>query len=415
MDGKIEKKIIINFLYQIFGKVITSFVGFIVSVLIARHLGLLGFGQYNLIFTFLGLAGIIADFGLATLLIREVAAGRGEEKFFAGVFSLRLILNILVILILLVVFPFLPYSEIVKRGIILALLGNVFLSLSSVIWAVYQARLKFFNVVVIQVLSCILTALLVIFGVTKQKPLLFFVFANVAGNFAGFILSLKTLKNLRVFFIFDKKLFGKIVNEVWPIALWAIVSTFYFKIDSIILASFYNPLKTSDLGLYSAAYKYFEVVGVFFGFFQLTVFPVVSARLKKKNFSDLLKRLVLMTIILAIAATLSLLTLSTFLIGFYGSQFSPAVSALRILSLSSGLSVLSGIWLAIAIAGGKQRQILAFSIMALFLNIVLNFWAIPKFSYLGASWVTVLTQLFITVTDFIVAQKILISKENDGL
>lgn len=407
MISKLEEKIFSNTSYQIIGKIFTSFLGFISTVLIARSLGVKGFGQYSLIFVYLGILGTLSDFGLGTLLIKEVAAGRADEEYFAGAFSLRLFLSLILLIVSFFLQFLLPYSLEVRLGILIAISGNLFLQLSSMIWAVFQAKFQFLKVVSIQVFCSLTVTLLVFMGLQISRRLEYFILVNLIGNFIGFLLTLRVNPCFHKFFTINCQTFKKILKEAWPIGLWVVVSTLYFKIDALLLSFFFNPKIYPDLGLYSVAYKYFEVAGVFFGFYQLTIFPIVSTELRKSNFLKLLKRLVLISLILALVSTLFINTLSSFLVGIFGSQFLPSAYSLRILSLALGLSVLNGVWLAVAFAGGEQRLILVFSLTALAINLTANLLIIPKFSYFGASWTTVFTQLFITITNFIVAKKVL--------
>jgi O-antigen/teichoic acid export membrane protein len=404
MIDELDKKIFSNTAYQILGKLVTSFLGFVSTALIARYLGATLFGQFSLIYVFLGLASIFADFGLVTLLIREVAAKKANARFLSGILTLRLFSSLLVIFVSLAILQFFPYPAIVKKGIVVSLIGSLFLNLSSVYWGIFQAKLNFLKVVLIQVFSSLISTVLVILGVVKLLPFDWFVFCFAIANLGGFLLSFFRGPKITIFLDFG--LFKKIFGEVWPIGLGAIVTTFYFKFDSLLLSLFYNPSKFSDLGHYSAAYKYFEVAGVFAGFFQTTTFPLISANLKKKNFRFLYKKLLIYEVILAILAGFGLWLLSKPFILLYGKEFSPAIKSLKILSLALGMMVLSGIWLSVGVAGGRQKTLFGFSLVALFLNLILNFLVIPRYSYIGASWTTVLTQVFIAVTNFLVAEKV---------
>jgi O-antigen/teichoic acid export membrane protein len=92
-----------------------------------------------------------------------------------------------------------------------------------------------------------------------------------------------------------------------------------------------------------------------------------------------------------------------------GEGFYPATLALQILSFAAVSSILSGFFLNIAIAGGKQLLLLKYSFIAAVLNICLNLLIIPKYSFIGASWTTVVTQLLILIMNIYVA--ILVIKE----
>lgn len=406
MIRKIDYQIFSNTTYQVVGKFITSGLAFIATIFLARYLGVVNFGQYNLIFVFLGLFSIFADFGLGTILIREVAAGRADNNYFAAIFTLRSLFCILIFVVICLCLPFLPYSLLVKQGIILGFVGFSLLSLSSIFWAVFQARLKFIKIVFVKVVSGFFSFGLILLGIKLNLPFLFFVLVSVGENFLGFLISLKIFTDYRKRFLLNRFMFKRIFFDVWPIGLATIVSTLYFKIDSFLLSLFFHPEKYPDLGIYSAAYRYFEVVSVFAGFFHSSAFPVISANLKKGNFKLIYRRLLIYASIIGFLSAFCLYVFSSKLILLLGREYFPAIYPLRILSLALGISVFFGVWLSVGVAGGEQKRLFGYSVIALLINLLSNLWIIPKYSFIGASWTTVLTQLFIGLTNYLVARRV---------
>jgi len=405
MIVQINKVIFSNTFYQMAGKMVTSFLGFVCAALLARHLGVLGFGQYNLIYNFLGIFGIFSDFGLATLLIKEVAAKKADSKEIAGIFSLRIILSFAFWGISYLVLGFFPYSQEVKIGVFVALAGHLFLGLSSIYWAIEQGQLNFLRVVLIQVFSSFLTTILVILGTKSSAGLLFFVFAGVAGAVAGFWVSF--CLGIKKMVLLNLKVYKIIILKVWPIGLWAVVSTIYLKLDMVILSLFYPPDRFPDVGYYSAAFKYFEVMGVLFGFFQMTSYPVIASSLNENNFLKVFSKITKISYLLTIFGSFLLFVLVNPLILILGRNFVPAANSLRILSLAVGFSVLSGPWVSLAIAAEKQKKVLLNSFFALLISFSGNLIAIPRLSFIGASWIVVLTQAFVALANWRIGKKII--------
>lgn len=400
---KLDKTIFFNTGFQVLGKIITSGFGFLSSILLARFLGVNLFGEYNLVFIFLGLIGIFADFGLGTLLTREVAAKGAESLYLSAIFSLRIVFLIIMMIISALFLIFVPYSFLVKEGIVIALIGNIFLSLSSIYWAIFQAKLEFTKIVFTQVFSSLVFLVLVFLGTRNNYPLQYYIFANSLGGLFGFIFLLKLHPGISL--NFDKKMFSKIIRDVWPIGLGVIVSTYYFKIDSLILSFFYNPSFKGDLGFYSAAYKFFEVATVFVGFFQTTSFPIISSMIGKKDFSKVVGRITVYGYLIAVVASVGLFFLAKPLLLIMGENYLPAVNSLKILSLALGLLIIGGTWLSIGVAGGRQKPLFLLSCLALGLNLILNLIFIPNKSFIGASWTTVITQGFIAFGNWLIASR----------
>lgn len=402
-----DRKIFLNTGYQIFAKIIISSMGLIGTGYLTRYLGTSGFGEYSLVFSFVGIFVIFADFGFGTLLTREIASKRASEDYLAGVFTLRFLFSAITLSLAAIAVSVFPYSNAVKTGVVIASAGNFFLLLSSLFWSVFQAEFRFEKIAIAQIIAATISAILVISGVLMKLPFSFFVFAVLVGNLSGFLVSLKLISGKQKFFLFNLGKFKKIFFEVWPLGAGVIVSVAYLKIDSLVLAFFRNPEFTPDLGLYSVAYKPFEVMIVFGGFFLQTLFPFFSSTLKSKDFTQRFKKFFYYSVFLAAIISVLLWILAKpiiFILG--GDKFLSAVASLQILSLAAGVTILAGLFLSVAIAGGKQLLIFKFSLAALLINVFLNLIVIPKYSFIGASWVTVATQAFILLTGIIAARQI---------
>jgi O-antigen/teichoic acid export membrane protein len=403
-----DKKIILNTFYQMAGKVSTSVIGVISFAFLARYLQN-QLGEYVLISSFVGFIVVFADLGLGTLLTREIASKRADEKYISFIFTLRLLLAVFVTIIGSIAIFFFPYSIEVKIGVCLLAIANIFFILAATVWSIFQAELRFEKIVFAQVISSVITCILTIAFVLLKLPLLYFVLASSIGISICFIatyLSYAKTISLKI----DKKAFLKILKEAWPIGAGVIISVIYFKIDALILPFYYNPSTHPDLSYYSTAYKIFEVAITFGGFYTGTLFPVFSAHLQSKNFILHFKKHLTFTILLGVAGCSTLFIFAKlFIFILAGEGFYPATLALQILSFAAVSSILSGFFLNIAIAGGKQLLLLKYSFIAAVLNICLNLLIIPKYSFIGASWTTVVTQLLILIMNIYVA--ILVIKE----
>src|SRR5690348_3060078 len=87
----LARKIAGNVGIQILGKGATLAASMAAFSLLTRYLGPELYGRYNIILTIFGMTGIVADLGVGTIAIREIASGRKEvEKVFPCVLAIRL-------------------------------------------------------------------------------------------------------------------------------------------------------------------------------------------------------------------------------------------------------------------------------------------------------------------------------------
>jgi O-antigen/teichoic acid export membrane protein len=80
-----------------------------------------------------------------------------------------------------------------------------------------------------------------------------------------------------------------------------------------------------------------------------------------------------------------------------GIQYESAINALRILSLASGITIVSGYFASKLLSEKREKSIFVISFIAFLVNIIANIVFIPQFSFIATSWITVLTQLIVLI------------------
>jgi O-antigen/teichoic acid export membrane protein len=90
-----------------------------------------------------------------------------------------------------------------------------------------------------------------------------------------------------------------------------------------------------------------------------------------------------------------------------GPEYLPdSAIALAILICYLPLSYANGLAQYVLIAAGRQRMLTVAFLAALAFNLLANFLLIPRFSYVGAAWVTVASEVVLLVPFHLVAAKI---------
>jgi len=152
-----------------------------------------------------------------------------------------------------------------------------------------------------------------------------------------------------------------------------------------------------DVGIYSAAYKLITSLGFIPVAFIAALFPVTS-RLYisskeglKFAFEKSFKYISIISIYLAVIIVL----LSEDIIGLiYGHSYLPSASALKILTISVVISFIATVLANLLNSINRQIICTIQAGMATLLNVLLDFLLIPQYSYVGASFATVVTDIF---------------------
>src|SRR4030042_1323353 len=97
----LSQKVAFNTAVQIAAKIITVSLTLLTTILLTGYLGKEGYGEYIYVITLAMLFGSLADWGTATIGVREVSKEKENQgRFLANVFFLRLILSLIAALLL---------------------------------------------------------------------------------------------------------------------------------------------------------------------------------------------------------------------------------------------------------------------------------------------------------------------------
>jgi len=151
---RLSAKIFYNTVVQIAGKIIATILGLVAVAIITRYLGLIGFGEYTTIITFLSVFGILADLGLTLVTTQMISQpGVDEEKILNNLFTLRLVSALFFLALAPVTIIFFPYSPEVKAGVAIAVFSFFFIALNQIFVGLFQKKLRMDKVSIAEVSS----------------------------------------------------------------------------------------------------------------------------------------------------------------------------------------------------------------------------------------------------------------------
>ena len=139
----VARKILWNTGVQILGKALVSALGVVVLKLITNYLGKSGYGNYTAAFEFLAFFSIVADLGLYTVGVREMAKKSDKVPMIIGnILTIRTIVAALIISCAIVSAYFIPLPGHKNSFVVLWSAASVFNLLTSTISTVLQVYLK---------------------------------------------------------------------------------------------------------------------------------------------------------------------------------------------------------------------------------------------------------------------------------
>jgi O-antigen/teichoic acid export membrane protein len=411
----IAKKILANTLVQFLGRVLTALLAVISVKLITVSLGVSGYGTYATIYEFVGLFAIIGDFGLYTITIREMAeVSEGDckslEKIYANSLSIRAIFTFLVILLVSIGAFFVPAYQgtIIPTGVIICGVAVFFNLFNSIVTSILQYKLKMiyatFSLLIGKIVSVFLIYFFSVSNFSNDSFLYSAIFAGVVGHFIMLCFSLYYVsKIIPIRLELDLDYFKKIIKKSLPYGLALIFSTIYFKIDVTLLSLLTN---SKEVGYYAVALRIIEVLAVLPLFFLNSLLGTLTKAVKESL--DKVKKIFayacLFFVIISVPIFLGFYFYSSELIlllsdnSFLATK-NMAGSDTVLIFLASGLilSFFSSLASFTLVAFHRQFWVMLINFSGALFNVIANYYLIPVYGFMGASYTTIVSELFILI------------------
>lgn len=387
-----------NFFIAAFSRLLTAVIGLVIIGVLTRELGQTGYGAYETVLSYLFIFTVLADFGLHVVHVREISRHGDEEKFISGnIFSLRLVLVVLTVLLAALVSLFLPYPSEVKNGMIIASAFVVFSSLSQILAGIFQKHDNFYLVSASDLVSRLVQMFLVLWAAQNNYGMLYFlgILSLSAGLQFGMILSLS--RRLVDFPLgIDWSYAKKILKSSWPVALSILFTAIYIRTDALMLSLMKGP---ADVGIYRLPAKLLETLVFFPALLVELAMPSFSylAFKAKEQFLAAYRKIFNALLVIAVPTVVLLYFFAERVVVILGgSEFAASAAPLRILSLVIGLVFLNNLNGKVLITLDLQKKGVVVYLFGAALNIVLNLIFIPRYSYMGAAWTTLVTEVVVT-------------------
>jgi O-antigen/teichoic acid export membrane protein len=366
-------------------------------VYLAKYLGVEDFGKYNFVFAYLTFFGIITDLGLGEILVREMSRDNENiPKMILNVHLIKLILSFIAIMFVILITAFSNYSVDVRTYIYIASITLLFQSFSDTYRTLFQTLLKMEYDVISKLIFKIISTILIFYIITVNGTLLQVILAITFSEFLRTLLNYIFSKKLvKTKFEIDLALWINLFKESAPIALSGIFLVLFHRIDVLMLSSMKGDLA---VGLYSAAYKLSEPLGLIPYAFVASLFPIMSKYFISskdtliKSYEIGFKSIIILMLPIAVGTTL---ISDRIILLVYDQSYYPSTTALQILIWSLFFASINYLLTSLLTSIDKQRLTTFSMAVCVVANITMNYILIPQFSYNGASVATVATEIIL--------------------
>lgn len=367
---------------------------------ISRVLQPSGIGKYNWANSYVGYFSLIASLGISTYAIRECSKLRNDKvqltKVASQIFSINVLSMIVAyigLFISLILFPFLNKY----RLLILILSLTIFFNIIGTDWI--NSVFEDFKFITIRSIFFQILALSLMFIFVK-KPKDYIVYAiisvlSASGANITNILYRRKFCRIRLTFSLNLK---KHIIPIFTLFVLVLVLNIYNNSDITMLGIFKD---NKEVGYYSVAVKASSVITQVVASIAYVVMPQLSMAYKNYDYTKinpLLNRSLQFLVGLGFPVCFGTIALSRDIVTLLGGKsYYPAGTALVFLMIGFLFSTLGGSFIGnlILLPSSREKYFTFAFIISASINIILNFFLIPKGGAIAAAFTTMIAELIL--------------------
>tara|TARA_Y100000310_G_scaffold204358_1_gene204614 strand:+ start:1808 stop:3352 length:1545 start_codon:yes stop_codon:yes gene_type:complete len=399
------------------GLALSKLFSYFYRILIARYFGPEIYGFFTISLMVSGLFITFAYLGLSDGVVRYISIYRGKNdknairqiyrvssKFLIISGSISFILMFMTSEYIALNIFHNPDLIIFLKIFSLAIPLTIFMTLYSSI-ALSYGRVKSYSFIHHFLLNSLKLGFLVLFimiGLGSNSLIFSYLAAVLITGLAFYFVARHHISELFEKENLDKKSKNLITKNLfsysWPFLFSAIVTALFYWTDSFMIGFFNSPL---EVGLYNAAIPIALLLTMTSELFGNIFFPLIAKEYSKKNIlviRELTKQVGKWVFLINIPLLgLILLFPTEFITILFGEQYLVAKNSLRILSVgmfAASLFVFSNKLISVA---GKSKLILFDTLLVAIINLILNFYLIPRYGIEGAAFSTTISLILINL------------------
>lgn len=397
-----------NSLFSLGGQIAVKLLSFAFTVFVVRRLGDATFGRYSTALAYVYLFAIFSDLGLGTYLVREIARDRSRmAELLSNVIVLRLLLSAGTVALIVGSAAALGRPGDVLIGVFVAgcmlfafavqgpldsvLIGRERLDYSAVFSVVTQlVFVGLGTVVLLRGLSYVWLLAAQLCSVLAAAALSVIVIRRLSTD-GGWRMEDGPVPSSVLRRPSPRKWPG-LVRAALPFGVIGFTIGLSYHLDTVLLSTYRSD---AEVGWYRAAYNLIFTLTMISHAICLAHYPSLTRQRASmpqglvRAYERALKYLFMLSIPIAVGTTI---LAGPIILNLYREGLAPAIVPLRILIWVLPLLFLSEFLGYIVIIADREQRAARALIVSTTCNVLLNLLLIPRFGYLAASVVTVITE-----------------------
>ena len=400
-NSNTRQTIIKNTFWLFSGEALGRLIKLGLIVYAARELGAEGWGIFAYALSIASLLMIFSDIGIESLVAREISQKKDDHKMFiSAAFLLKSI--ILTISIALVIFVSPYISNITEARELFFTIAVIFFFdvIRNMGFAINRVMEKMEREMMIKVIMNFVILGLGIVLISMDPSPLSLAIAYATGSATGALLILSFVQKNIVEFITktNTEAVKLVLKTALPFAVIALVGSIMANTDIFMLGIWKAP---EDIGLYAAAQRFFQFIIIIPSTIASASFPLMARLANKDNekFKIVLEKTLEVFIVISVPIASGGLILANQIIPLvFGQTYLGAISVFQVLMIMLLASFPLILLINSIFVYNQQKKLVVANIFGVVVNVILNFFLIPKFGITGAAVATLASTSMIAWT-----------------
>lgn len=363
---------------------------------VSKTLDVASLGKYNFAYSLNSYFLMFAALGISSYAVREGAALREDRKllseFASQVFTLNMISMIVSYILMFLSILFIPQFQTYTAILIIFSIEILFTTL-GVEW-IYIIYEEYAYITIRRIIFQFISMVLLFLLVKNENDLIIYagitVFANVGANIIN-IIQMKKYCDIR---ITKKTNFIRHIKPIIIIFASTIAIKIYTSSDTIMLGIFSGDY---EVGLYSVGVKVYNVMKTLLAAIFVVAIPRLSSYVGRKmmrEYNEMLITIFKSLFVLILPTITGLIILSDNIILFLSNEsYMAASTSLKMLSVAILFSIYSSFYnQCVLIPLKKEKFFLYATVISAIVNVLMNFYLIPRYGQNGAALTTVMSE-----------------------
>lgn len=386
-----------NLIVQSLGKAVGYASSIVALALSTRFFAVSTLGDYAIVFLYLSFFGVLADFGISNIAVREAARHPDQiARVIGATLTLRAVFALVVYAAAAALVPFMPYTPEVKVGIWLLLVPLFFASLAGAFDVIFTARIqaRYPTIADVGLKALVFAGTVATYGYSLHHAAQVWLFDAmisinvVASLYTVLVKWVGAARQVRLRFTLDGAVVRPLLWLALPIGVIFVLGQIHNNADALLLSLLQS---NTQVAIYNLAYKVLSLLMIFFGLFAAMILPILARYQEHEGdrFRQAVRRVLNISLSVVLPVALGVMLVAPQIIALLGGGHYPqSVPPLIILAPAVLLQFLNMIYSNIAIAMNLQRRLIWVALIDIVLNISMNLYAIPRYSYIGSAVAT---------------------------